>query len=136
MFQKEVALRIVAGPGDPNYGRLAVLAQSVCQCSLAFEIPASAFSPPPKVDSAVVILDPLPANERFTDLKRLGEITQAAFGQRRKMLRKSLKPIAKKYGLDLEVWLNTCGAEPTQRPEELSVEFFQELASNHPEPRS
>lgn len=128
MFQKEVAMRIVAGPGDPNYGRLAVLAQSVCQCSLAFDVPASSFSPPPKVDSAVVVLEPLPGEKRFKDLKRLGELTQAAFGQRRKMLRKSLKPFAKKYGLDLEEWLAACGVEPTQRPEEISTSNFQLLS--------
>lgn len=128
MFQKEVALRIVAGPGNPNYGRLAVLSQSVCECRLAFEVPASCFSPPPKVDSAVVVLDPLPEDKRFPDLKRLGEITQAAFGQRRKMLRKSLKPIAKKYGLVLDDWMESCGIEPTQRPEEISVRRFQGLA--------
>lgn len=127
MFQKEVALRIVAGPGDPNYGRLAILAQSVCQCHLAFEVPASCFSPPPKVDSAVVVLEPLPEEQRFSDLKRLGEITQAAFGQRRKMLRKSLKPIAKKYELVMEDWLEACGVEPTQRPEEIKVSNFQKL---------
>ncbi len=130
MFQKEVALRIVAGPGDPNYGRLAVLSQTVCQCHLAFEVPASSFSPPPKVDSAVVVLDPLPEKERFWDLKRLGEVTQAAFGQRRKMLRKSLKPIAAKFELELEVWLEACGIEPTQRPEEISVKQFQKLSSS------
>jgi len=129
MFQKEVALRIVAGPGDPNYGRLAVLSQSVCQCHLAFEVPASCFSPPPKVDSAVVVLDPLPEDKRFSNLKRLGEVTQAAFGQRRKMLRKSLKPFAKKYDLDLEEWLAECGIEPTQRPEEIDVKKFQALAN-------
>jgi len=129
MFQKEVALRIVASPGDPNYGRLAVLAQSVCECNFAFEVPASAFSPPPRVDSAVVVLTPLPENQRFKDLKRLGELTQAAFGQRRKMLRKSLKPFAKKYNLDLEEWLSSCGIKPTQRPEEISVLSFQKLAT-------
>ena len=133
MFQKEVALRIVAGPGDPNYGRLAVLAQSVCQCNLAFDVPARAFSPPPKVDSAVVVLDPLSADQRFSDLNLLGELSQAAFGQRRKMLRKSLKSFAKKYDLELETWLTDCGVQPTQRPEELSVDKFQNLARiTHP----
>jgi len=127
MFQKEVALRIVASPGDPNFGRLAVLAQSVCQCNLAFDVPARAFTPPPKVDSAVVVLTPLPEDQRFKDLKRLGELTQAAFGQRRKMLRKSLKPFTKKYGLELEDWLASCEIEPTQRPEEISTNQFQKL---------
>ncbi len=130
MFQKEVALRIVASPGDPNYGRLAVLAQSICQCNFAFEVPAKAFSPPPKVDSAVVALQPLPMEKRFKDIKRLGELTQAAFGQRRKMLRKSLKPFAKKYSLDMDNWLSGAGANPTQRPEELPVKSFQDLATS------
>ena len=129
MFQKEVTLRIVAGPGDPHYGRLAVLSQSVCQCNLAFDVPAQAFSPPPKVDSAVVVLDPLPEGQRFENLKILGELTQAAFGQRRKMLRKSLRTTAAKYGLELVGWLESCGVEPTQRPEEIPVSKFQDLAT-------
>ena len=128
MFQKEVALRIVASPGDSNYGRLAVLAQSVCVCQMAFEVPASCFSPPPKVDSAVVVLTPLSMDQRFSNLKRLGEVTQAAFGQRRKMLRKSLKSVAGKYGLDLTVWLEACEINPTDRPEDLAVTDFQTLA--------
>ena len=129
MFQKEVAERIVASPGDSGFGRLAILSQSVCMCRLAFEVPAKSFSPPPKVDSAVVVLDPLPEGERFANLKLLGELTQSAFGQRRKMLRKSLKPFAKKYDLVLEDWLGAAGVEPTARPETLQVETFQKLAS-------
>ncbi len=129
MFQKEVAERIVAGPGDSGYGRLAILSQSVCTCRMAFEVPAKSFSPPPKVDSAVVVLDPLPKAKRFQNLKLLGELSQTAFGQRRKMLRKSLKPFAKKYDLILEDWLASAGVEPTARPETLSVEVFQSLAS-------
>lgn len=127
MFQKEVAQRVVARPGENAYGRLAVLCQSVADCRMAFDIPASAFTPPPKVDSAVIILEPL--SEPFKDLKRLGEITAAAFGQRRKMLRGSLKPVAKKYGLDLTEWLNLCGIEPTARPETLPPEKFQNLVN-------
>ncbi len=130
MFQKEVAERLVAGPGDPAYGRLAVLAQSVCDCKMAFDVPARCFSPPPKVDSAVVVLDPLPEDQRFKDLKLLGELTQAAFGQRRKMLRKSLKPFAKKHGLVLEDWLENSGVEPTQRPEEITPLQFHSLSEN------
>ena len=108
MFQKEVAERIVASPSDKAYGRLAILSQSICSAHLAFEVPASSFSPPPKVDSAVVVLEPLPEAERFPDLKLLGEVTMAAFGQRRKMLRKSLKSIAKKYGVEPEPWCESC----------------------------
>lgn len=128
MFQKEVAERVVASPRDNHYGRLAILAQSVANTRLAFEVPANAFSPPPKVDSAVVVLEPLPEEQRFPDLKLLGEVTMAAFGQRRKMLRKSLKSIAKKYGLDAETWCDTCGIDPQRRPETLSVKEFQTLA--------
>ena len=127
MFQKEVAQRVVAAPGDNAYGRLAILSQSVCNARLAFEVPANAFSPPPKVDSAVVVLEPLPEAKRFPDLKLLGEVTMAAFGQRRKMLRKSLKSIAKKYGLDPEPWCESCKIDPQRRPETLSVAEFQGL---------
>ena len=125
MFQKEVAQRVVAAPGDSAYGRLAILCQSVASCHMAFDVPARAFTPPPKVDSAVVVLEPLAAP--FEDLKILGELTAAAFGQRRKMLRGSLKSIAKKYGIVLEDWLGTCDIDPTARPETLGVEQFQKL---------
>lgn len=128
MFQKEVAERVVAKPGDNHYGRLAILSQSVCETRLAFDVPARLFSPPPKVDSAVVVLDPLPEAERFTDLKLLGEVTMAAFGQRRKMLRASLKSIAKKHGTTPIKWCESCGINPERRPETLSVEEFQKLA--------
>ena len=128
MFQKEVAERVTASPGDNAYGRLAILSQSVCNARLAFEVPANAFSPPPKVDSAVVVLEPLPEADRFPDLKLLGEVTMAAFGQRRKMLRKSLKSIAKKYGVETEGWCETCGVDSQRRPETLSVAEFQGLA--------
>ncbi|NNE59233.1 MAG: 16S rRNA (adenine(1518)-N(6)/adenine(1519)-N(6))-dimethyltransferase RsmA [Hellea sp.] len=130
MFQKEVAQRIVAAPGESAYSRLAILAQSVCTCRMAFDVPAKSFSPPPKVDSAVVVLEPLPEAERFSNLKLLGELTRAAFGQRRKMLRKSLKPFAKKYGLDLETWLAAKAVNPTDRPETLPISAFQELAKS------
>lgn len=127
MFQKEVAQRVVASPGDSHYGRLAILSQSVCKTRLAFEVPANAFSPPPKVDSAVVVLEPLPKEQRFLDLKRLGEVTMAAFGQRRKMLRASLKSMAKKNGTTAIEWCESCGIDPQRRPETLSVAEFQGL---------
>jgi len=127
MFQKEVAQRVVAAPGDSAYGRLAILCQSVAACHMAFEVPARAFTPPPRVDSAVIVLEPLEAP--FEDLKTLGEITAAAFGQRRKMLRGSLKPVAKKYGLKLEDWLGACEIELTARPETLHVGQFQALVN-------
>ncbi|WP_371397865.1 16S rRNA (adenine(1518)-N(6)/adenine(1519)-N(6))-dimethyltransferase RsmA [Fretibacter rubidus] len=125
MFQKEVAERVVAGVGDKAYGRLAILSQSVCQTHLAFVVPARAFSPPPKVDSAVVVLDVLPAP--YKHLKELGQLTAAAFGQRRKMLRRSLKTFGKKHGLEPEPWCEACGIDPTKRPEDLPVSDFHAL---------
>ncbi|MGB6229698.1 MAG: 16S rRNA (adenine(1518)-N(6)/adenine(1519)-N(6))-dimethyltransferase RsmA [Litorimonas sp.] len=125
MFQLEVAQRVCAQPGESAYGRLAVLCQSVAHCRIAMEVPARLFTPPPKVDSAVVVLDPL--DDPFEDLKALGELTQAAFGQRRKMLRASLKPFAKRRGLDLADWLDRAGVDPTARPETLPFSAFQRL---------
>ncbi len=128
MFQLEVAQRVVATSGESHYGRLAILCQSVAQCRLAFEVPARAFSPPPKVDSAVVVLEPLDAP--FSDLNTLGRITQAAFGQRRKMLRRSLRPLAEQNDLNLEGWLEHCEIDPKARPETLPVSAFQALAKS------
>ncbi|MGB3457084.1 MAG: 16S rRNA (adenine(1518)-N(6)/adenine(1519)-N(6))-dimethyltransferase RsmA [Litorimonas sp.] len=128
MFQLEVAQRVCAQPGESAYGRLAVLCQSVGQCRIAMEVPARLFTPPPKVDSAVVVIDPL--DEPFEDLKGLGELTQAAFGQRRKMLRASLKPYAKRKGLELSAWFEAAGVDPQARPETLSVRQFQALCSS------
>lgn len=125
MFQKEVAERIVANVGDNAYGRLAILSQSVCQTHLAFVVPAHAFSPPPKVDSAVVVLDVLDAP--YTHLKELGQLTAATFGQRRKMLRRSLKGFAAKHGLEPEPWCEACGINPQKRPEELPVTDFHKM---------
>lgn len=129
MLQKEVAERLAATPGSKAYGRLAVLAQSVAQTHIAFEVPASAFTPPPKVDSAVIVLDILPESERFPDLKLLARITAAAFGQRRKMLRKSLRTLAKDAGVELEDWLERANIEPSLRPETLDLKQFHALAN-------
>jgi 16S rRNA (adenine1518-N6/adenine1519-N6)-dimethyltransferase len=130
MFQLEVAQRVVAQPGEAHYGRLAVLCQSVAECRMAFEVPARAFTPPPKVDSAVVVLEPL--KTPFADLKTLGHVTQSAFGQRRKMLRRSLRALAEKSDLVLEDWLESCGVDPKARPETLPVSAFQALAASLP----
>lgn len=127
MFQKEVAERVCAQPSESAYGRLAVLCQSVAACRIAMDVPARLFTPPPKVDSAVVVLDPLDAP--FTDLKTLGAVTQAAFGQRRKMLRASLKTYAKRQGYTVMEWLEASRIDPTARPETLSVTDFQKLAT-------
>ena len=134
MFQLEVAQRVVAQPGEAHYGRLAVLCQSVASCRMAFEVPARAFTPPPKVDSAVIVLDPL--DTPFKDLKTLGQVTQSAFGQRRKMLRRSLRSIAEQSELELETWLEACDVDPKARPETLPVSAFQKLARKLSEHRS
>ena len=122
MFQKEVAERIVAMPGTSAYGRLAVLAQWRCSAKIAMPVHRSAFTPPPKVMSAVVHLVPQEAPEgiRFRTLERL---TAAAFGQRRKMLRQSLKAVA---GADAA--MEATGIDPTRRAETVSVAEFIALA--------
>ncbi|WP_298918742.1 16S rRNA (adenine(1518)-N(6)/adenine(1519)-N(6))-dimethyltransferase RsmA [uncultured Algimonas sp.] len=131
MFQLEVAERVCAQPGESAYGRLSVLCQSVGECRIAMNIPARLFTPPPKVDSAVLVIDPL--DTPFEDLKALGELTQAAFGQRRKMLRASLKPYAKRKGVELADWFAAASVDPQARPETLSVSQFQRLCrSAHP----
>lgn len=122
MFQLEVAERIIAKPGSSAYGRLAVLAQWRTTARIAMKVHRSAFTPPPKVMSAVVHLTPaaMPEGVRPATLSR---ITAAAFGQRRKMLRQSLKGVA---GADAA--MAACGIEPTRRAETLSVEEFVALA--------
>ncbi len=128
MFQREVADRIVASVGSKAYGRLAILSQSVCSARLALKIPARAFTPPPKVESAVVVLDPLPPGERFEDLKALGIVTGSAFGQRRKTLRKSLGQAASQCGLSSDALLDRAGIDPAARAETIPIEGFQALA--------
>lgn len=130
MFQKEVAERICAQPGEPHYGRLAVLAQAVTKPHIAFTLPPGAFKPPPKVDSAVAVLHPLPEDEQFPHLDMLEQVTGAAFGQRRKMLRAGLKPFAKKRGLKSDEWLKSLDIDPTQRPETLTQEEFRRMAQS------
>ena len=122
MFQQEVAQRIVATPGTPAYGRLAVLAQWRACARLALTVHRSAFTPPPKVMSAIVHVEPsvMPDNVSASTLERL---TQAAFGQRRKMLRQSLKGIAGAADA-----MDMLGVDPQRRAETLSVEEFVRLA--------
>lgn len=122
MFQQEVAERVVAAPGSDAYGRLAVLAQLRARPHWVTGVPAAAFTPPPKVESAVVRLDPLP--QPYGETAALGHVTAAAFGQRRKMLRRSLKPVF----ADVEAALAACGIEGTTRPETLPPEAFARLA--------
>jgi 16S rRNA (adenine1518-N6/adenine1519-N6)-dimethyltransferase len=122
MFQKEVAERIVAKPGSDAFGRLAVLSQWRSAAAIALNVHRSAFVPPPKVMSAVVHIEPREAPEGV-DPARLSAITGAAFGQRRKMLRQSLK--AMPGALDA---LATLGIAVERRPETLSVDEFVALA--------
>jgi 16S rRNA (adenine1518-N6/adenine1519-N6)-dimethyltransferase len=129
MFQKEVALRICAKPGEPHYGRLAVLTAAVAAPHIAFTLPPGAFQPPPKVDSAVAVLQPLKENEKFTDLKTLEALTAAAFGQRRKMLRASLKGFAKSKELILTHWLESANIDPTARAETIDQAGWRRLAA-------
>jgi len=124
MFQKEVADRILAAPGSKTYGRLSVLAQAASMPSRAFDLPARAFTPPPKVDSTVVLFQP-PARP-FEHIKTLEAVTQAAFSQRRKMLRSSLKTV---FGASLGAALDACGIQETQRAEEISIKQFKQLAA-------
>jgi 16S rRNA (adenine1518-N6/adenine1519-N6)-dimethyltransferase len=125
MFQKEVALRICASADDDHYGRLAVLCQAVTRPRLAITLPPGAFRPPPKVDSAVVVLDPLPEAEKFTDLHTLEKITASAFGQRRKMLRAALKSLPGAVEA-----LEASGLDPTRRAETLTQAEFRLLAAS------
>ncbi|GAA0782610.1 16S rRNA (adenine(1518)-N(6)/adenine(1519)-N(6))-dimethyltransferase RsmA [Roseibium denhamense] len=123
MFQKEVGERIVAQPGSKSYGRLAVLAGWRCKSGILFDLNPKAFTPPPKVTSAVVHLTPNPAPLRC-DLSALERITAAAFGQRRKMLRASLKSLTP----DAEALIVSAGLLPTARAEEIDVAGFVHLA--------
>ena len=123
MFQREVAERIVAKPGGKSYGRLAVLAGWRTEAKILFDVAPSAFVPPPKVTSSVVRLTPRP-EPLACDARALQRVTEAAFGQRRKMLRQSLKSL----GVDPIALLDAAGLDPTSRAEEISVEGFVDLA--------
>lgn len=122
MFQREVGLRIVAGADDDHYGRLGVLCGWRTKARLAFDVPPQAFTPPPKVTSTVVHLEPVEAPIPCPPAV-LEKVTQAAFGQRRKMLRQSLKPLGG------EALLAKAGIDPQRRAETLTVEEFCRLAN-------
>ena len=127
MFQREVAERIVATPATrADYGRLGVLAGWRCEARLLFDVSPAAFTPPPKVVSSVLELIPRVAAPCRP--ATLSALTLAAFGQRRKMLRQSLKGFSAERGLDLVQWLGEAGLEPTARAEEASVSAFAALA--------
>jgi 16S rRNA (adenine1518-N6/adenine1519-N6)-dimethyltransferase len=123
MFQREVAERIAARPGSKSYGRLSVLAGWRSEARILFDVAASAFVPAPKVTSSVVELVPRPAPLRC-DAGALQRVTQAAFGQRRKMLRQSLRSL----GVEPSGLLGAAGIVETARAEEISIEGFVALA--------
>ena len=123
MFQREVAERIVAASGSKSYGRLSVLAQWRCNARILFDVNPSAFVPPPKVTSSMVRFvphpEPLPCDRRL-----LENVTQAAFGQRRKMLRQSLRSL----DTDTAALINAADLDPTARAEEIPISGFVALA--------
>lgn len=124
MFQREVADRIVAVPGSKAYGRLAILAQWRADAHIAMTLPPEAFTPPPKVHSAVVHLTALPMPRFEADAAVLSRVVAAAFGQRRKMLRSALKSLTP----DIEDRLLAAGIKPTERAEQVPLEGFCALA--------
>ena len=124
MFQREVAQRIVAAPGGKAYGRLSVMTQWRCRANALFDVPPRAFTPAPKVTSTIVGLAPRPEPLAAAPAEVLEAVVAAAFGQRRKMLRSSLKQIS----ADPVALLTAAGLEPTLRAENLSVEQFCALA--------
>jgi 16S rRNA (adenine1518-N6/adenine1519-N6)-dimethyltransferase len=125
MFQREVALRIVAKPGSKDFGRLAVLSQWRTDPRILLTLPAAAFTPRPKVDSSLVEFVPKEAPQPACDVTMLERVTAAAFGQRRKMLRSSLRQIAP----DAEELLQGLGIDPKRRAEELQIGDFCRIAN-------
>ncbi|MDG6093817.1 16S rRNA (adenine(1518)-N(6)/adenine(1519)-N(6))-dimethyltransferase RsmA [Acetobacter sp. AN02] len=123
MFQLEVTDRICAAPDTPDYGRLAVISQWCAECAMVMRLPPGAFSPPPKVWSAVVVIRPHAEQPDPALFRAMETVTAAAFGQRRKMLRSALK------GLGGENLLSDAGIDGTRRAETLSVTEFARLAS-------
>ncbi len=124
MFQREVAERIVAQPGSKAYGRLAVLSQWRSDARIVLSLPPGAFTPPPKVSSAVVHIDALPTPRYEADPNVLQRVVAAAFNQRRKMLRAALKG----QSPDIEDHLVSVGIKPTDRAEQVPIEAFCALA--------
>lgn len=124
MFQKEVAERIVAAPSTKAYGRLAVISQWRCACDIVMQLGPEAFTPPPKVASAVVRFAPRDAPAPKCNVVKLGQVTRALFGQRRKMLRATLRSLFNHP----EIILERLGLDPTRRAETLSVEQIAAIA--------
>jgi 16S rRNA (adenine1518-N6/adenine1519-N6)-dimethyltransferase len=127
MFQKEVGLRLAATPGGADWGRLAVLAQRLCTVERLFDLPPAAFTPPPKVSSTVIRLSPRADQPTPAMRRALEAVTRAAFGQRRKMLRSSLRPLF----ADPEHVLAGAGIDPERRAETLKLNEFEQLAVLH-----
>ena len=127
MFQREVAERIVAAPGSKAYGRLSVLSQWRTRPKILFDVSPRAFTPPPKVTSAIVRIEPLAEPVAPAKLSDLEAVTAAAFGNRRKMLRQSLKSLAP----DAEELIRAAGLDPTERAERLSTADFAALARGY-----
>ncbi len=125
MFQREVAHRITAQPGSKDYGRLSVMAQWLCEAHPLFDLPPGAFVPPPKVHSAVVVLKPRPRPLYPARKENLENVLRAAFGQRRKMLRQSLKSVAE----NPKNMLDEAGIEGTLRGEVIDISGFCRLAA-------
>ena len=124
MFQQETAARIVARPGSKTYGRLSVMAQWRSRPRLVMTVPAAAFVPRPKVNASVVRIDCCEPPPGAPEVQQLAEMTKAAFGQRRKMLRTSLR----RFSPDIETRLEAAGISPDARPETVSIDQFCVLA--------
>ncbi len=120
MFQKEVAERIIATPNTKAYGRLSIMSQWLCDVSIAFDLPPSAFVPPPKVTSSIVLFQPKKLSANVPSFSKMEQVTAAAFNQRRKMIRSSLK----NYQSELEA----AKIDGTKRAEDLSVDDFIQIS--------
>jgi 16S rRNA (adenine1518-N6/adenine1519-N6)-dimethyltransferase len=124
MLQKEVVDRMASGPGNKVYGRLSVMLQAYCRVTPLFKVPPGAFRPPPKVDSAVVRMVPLPRDQiAVNDRKRFEHVVRAAFGQRRKTLRNALNGVAD------SAMIEAAGLRPDARAEQVDVAGFIRLAN-------
>lgn len=123
MLQKEVVKRMAAEPGSGAYGRLSIMLQYHCKVSELFEVPPEAFDPQPKVDSAIVNLQPVQPAVPVTDYSMLEQVVKTAFSQRRKTIRNTLKKLCSVDDLD------ACGINPTNRPEDLAPETYYHLSN-------
>jgi 16S rRNA (adenine1518-N6/adenine1519-N6)-dimethyltransferase len=128
MLQKEVAERLVAAPGSRHYGRLSVLVHLLCDAQLMFDVPPEAFHPPPKVVSSIVHAQILAQPRVEVHTRNLEKVTAAAFGNRRKMLRQSLKSLH----VDAQIWCDRAGVDATLRAEHCTLAMFAALANHLP----